>query len=219
VTRIVDTLVAEGLLERGLERKRFRPTAEVQTLSLGFQEHDQLTDKSRGHINALTKRVAWPVSVVSRVGVTMMVRASTHSQTALTLNMYYPGYTLPILGCAAGKAYVAFASDDERRGILDAVRKFGTAEERATAKQYEAGVFIRRQKALGYATQKQNIHTENPGKTSSIAVPLLRDTRVIGALSLIFFASAMKMSDAEERFVPELKATAKLIETDLSRQK
>ena len=217
VTRIVQTLLAEGLITRGPERKRFHPTAMVQTLSLGFQSHDHLTAKARPHIDALTRKLAWPVSVATRVGLTMMVRASTHAQTALTLNIYYPGYTLPILGCATGKAFVAFAPADERRGILDGLKRQGDSEDRATAKQFESAAFVRRLKAQGYATHKHNIHTENPGKTSSIAVPLFRGDILAGALSLNFFASALKMSEAEAHFAPELKAAALWIGADLAR--
>ena len=215
VTRIVQTLVAEGFIARGPERKRFHPTAAVQTLALGFQAHDRLAATSQNSITALTKKLAWPVSVATRVGLTMMVRASTHAQTAFTLNIYYPGYTLPILGCAAGKAYVAVADADERRSILEAVKRHGDSEERAAVKQFESPAFIRRQRGQGYATQKHNIHTENPGKTSSIAVPLFQGKDVVGALSLIFFASALKMNEAEARFVPELRATAAAIGKDL----
>ncbi len=216
VTRIVQTLIAEGYVARGVERKRFHPTAAVQTLALGFQSHDRLAVISQNHIAALTKKLAWPVTVATRVGLSMMVRTSTHAQTALTLNIYSPGYTLPILGCASGKAYLAAVEADERRNILEGVRRHGDSEERAAVKQFESPTFIRRQRSQGYATQKHNVHTENPGKTSSIAVPLFQGNDVAGALSLIFFASAMKMGEAEMRFVPELQATAAAIGKELT---
>lgn len=217
VTRIVQTLVAEGFIARGPERKRFQPTALVQTLSLGFQSHDHLAAKARPHIEALTKKLAWPVSVATRVGLSMMVRASTHTQTALTLNLYYPGYTLPILGCATGKAVVAFLPADEQRRILEGLKRFGDTEDRATAKQFESAAFIRRVKAQGYATHQHNIHTENPGKTSSIAAPLFDGDEVAGAVSLNFFASALKMSEAETHFASELKAAAARISKGIVR--
>lgn len=217
VTRIVQTLIDEGLIARGPARKRFHPTALVQTLSLGFQSHDHLAVKARPHIDTLTKKLAWPVSVATRVGLSMMVRASTHTQTALTLNLYYPGYTLPILGCATGKAVAAFVPADERRGILEGLKEFGDNEDRTTAKQFESAALIRRIKTQGYATHQHNIHTENPGKTSSIAVPLFDGDMVAGAISLNFFASALKMSAAEARFAPDLKAIAARISKDIAR--
>jgi IclR family mhp operon transcriptional activator len=215
VTRIVQSLVEDGFIARGIERKRFHPTALVRSLSLGFQEHDELARAAQPCINALTKKLAWPVSIVTRVGLNMMVRASTHAQTALTLNLYYPGYTLPILGCASGKAFVAFTTAEERRDILDGLKNFGRIEDRPTLKRFESPSHVRRIRADGYATNVQNIYNETPGKTSSIAVPLFHNKELIGALTLIFFSSAMKMADAEIRFAPELKATAQKIAATL----
>ena len=51
-------------------------------------------------------------------------------------------------------------------------------------------------RAKGFAIQTRNAYTETPGKTSSIAVPLFQDDRVVGALALIFFASAVNMGEA-----------------------
>ena len=70
-------------------------------------------------------------------------------------------------------------------------------------------------RARGFATQARNTYTATPGKTSSIAVPLREHGRVIGALTLIFFASAVSMKEAEGRFVAALQDTANAIATDL----
>src|SRR5688500_2729341 len=61
--RIVQTLLFEGLIEQEPARKNYRPTALVQTLSLGFQHDDRLVTIARPHIVALTARVGWPVSI------------------------------------------------------------------------------------------------------------------------------------------------------------
>ena len=59
--RIVQTLLYEGLIEQEPARKRYRPTALVQTLATGFQHDDELVRIARPHIVALTARVGWPV--------------------------------------------------------------------------------------------------------------------------------------------------------------
>ena len=120
--RIVQTLVHEGLIEREPARKRYRPTALVQTLAHGFQGHAQLVQMARPHIVELTRRAGWPVSLATHVGHSMIIRDSTHSLTALTFNAYYPGYALPILECASGLAFMSHMADEERADLLNALK-------------------------------------------------------------------------------------------------
>jgi IclR family mhp operon transcriptional activator len=67
----------------------------------------------------------------------------------------------------------------------------------------------------GYATQARNAYTANPGKTSSIAVPIFRSGEVAGAVVLIFFAVAMPMDKAIAQFLAPLKETATQISAAL----
>ena len=90
-TRIIRTLIDQGLIEQENARKRYHPTALVQTLSCGFQNDDRLVGIARAHITRLTKEYDWPVSLVTRVGSNMVVRDSTSTMTSLTFNNYYPG--------------------------------------------------------------------------------------------------------------------------------
>lgn len=214
--RIVQTLIDEGMIEREPARKRYRPTALVRTLSFGYQEDGDLVAVARPHIVALTNRLAWPVSVTTRVGPMMMVRDSTHRLTSLTLHNYFPGYTLPIIECSTGKAYLAFCDEDERVGVLQGLRHLDGPAERMALLLTSSERMLADIRARGFATQARNAYTATPGKTSSIAVPLFLHDRVIGAAALIFFASAVSMADAEGRFVAELQATARAISADLA---
>lgn len=213
--RIVQTLMAEGMIEREPARKRYRTTALVKTLALGYQDEDDLVAVARPHIVALCRKLAWPISIATRVGHVMMVRDSTHKLTSLTLNNYAPGYTLPLTECSTGKAYLAYCDAEERLNILRGMRELdGPAERMAVLTLHDENLFadIR---AKGYATQARNAYTANPGKTSSIAVPLFRKDEVAGAMALIFFASAMTMRQAQDSFLADLKATAAAISAEL----
>lgn len=213
--RIVQTLMDEGFLEREPARKRYRATAMVRTLALGFQEEDDLVAVSRPHIVALTRLLAWPVSITSRVGPMMMVRDSTHKLTSLTLHNYAPGFTLPIIECSTGKAWLAWATPEERAGVLAGLRQMEGPAERLAVLLTSSEKMLQDIRARGYATQARNVYTATPGKTSSIAMPLFMDGHAVGSLGLIFFASAVTMADAEARFVPHIRETARAISADL----
>ncbi|QMW21890.1 IclR family transcriptional regulator domain-containing protein [Sandaracinobacteroides saxicola] len=220
--RIVATLIDEGMIEREPARKRYRPTALVKTLAVGYQEEDDLIHAARPHIVALCRAVGWPISVCTRVGNSMMVRDSTHRLTSLTLNNYAPGYTLPLTECSTGKAWLAHADPDERARVLEGLKRLdGPAERMATLLTRDSRT-LEDIRTRGYATQARNSYTATPGKTSSLAVPLFRQhagggQELVGAMALIFFASAMPMARAEAQFIPDLKRTATLIAADMAK--
>lgn len=213
--RVIETLIKEGMVQREPARKRYRATALVRTLSVGFQEEDALVAIARPHIVALCNRHGWPISVATRVGHSMMVRDSTHKLTSLTLANYSPGYTLPIIECSTGKAYLAFCGEEERSAILAGLKRLDGPAEKLAGLLLHDDTMLSAIRARGYATQARNSYTAVPGKTSSIAVPLIKDDRIRGSLALIFFAAAMPMARAEGLFVDDLRATAQAIAADL----
>lgn len=212
--RIVQTLVHEGLVEREDSRKRYRPTAMVQTLSHGYQGHGELVQATRPHIAALTRTIGWPISLSTHVGSSMLLRDSTHSLTSLCFNEYHPGYAMPILDCAAGLVHLAFCEDEERRTILEHLAFID-------GQNYEHLLQLAREGLLdtvaeqGYATRDFNRFTLNPGKTSSIAVPLMKDGEIAGALTVAFFASSIAMRDAVTELLPRLRDCADAVVHDL----
>ncbi|GAM06730.1 MULTISPECIES: IclR family transcriptional regulator C-terminal domain-containing protein [Novosphingobium] len=213
--RIVQTLLYEGLIEQEPSRKRYRPTALVQTLATGFQHDDELVRIARPHIVGLTKRIGWPVSIAIRVGREMMLRDSTHSNSSLTFEHYYPGFTLPILDSASGKVSMAYAPDEEREMILRFMRVSQDIDLNYLATA-EVSLDVERIRAEGYAVQGRNHFNLTPGKTSSVSVPIFRNGHYEAALTMVFFVAAMRLSQALELYLDDLKGTAQAISHDLS---
>ncbi len=213
--RIIQTLIHEGLIECEPARKHYRATQLVQSLSVGYRDHGNLLQRSRPHIVALTQKLSWPLSIVTHVGKCMMVRDSTHAQTSLTFINYAPGFTLPVLESASGHAYLAHIAPDERAGILAGLE---AVDKRSQMLQmFKNERLVQRIREDGYATFDRNPNTAVPGKTSSIAVPILEGGRVAGTLTLVFFSTAMSMAEAVRRYVPDLKAAAADIGLELDR--
>jgi IclR family mhp operon transcriptional activator len=215
--RIVQTLVHEGLLEREPRRKLYRPTALVQTLAHGFQGHSRLVQVARPHMAELTDRVGWPITLSTHVGHSMIIRDSTHAQTALTFSEYFPGYASPILECAAGIIHLAFMPTEQRQVLLHSLKLMPNISAHMLD-IVENSSLLDDVRHRGYASREYNQFTRNPGKTSSIAVPLHQGSEVVGAITLAFFSSAMKMNQAIEIFAPPLSETASAIGRELDQQ-
>ena len=216
-TRIVRTLVEVGLIEQEPSRKRYRPTALVQTLSCGFQNHDRLVSTARAHIVELTRQIDWPVSVVTRVGKQMMVRDSTSTITSLTFNNYYPGWQVPLLSSASGRVYFAHASAQERAELLKQYATDSQGLDNLIIREFRDGDAVAKIVEAGYAAVARTAYSANPGRTSSIAVPLFENGVLLGSLALVFFAQAASMSKAIERLLEPLRRTALAIQADLER--
>jgi IclR family mhp operon transcriptional activator len=140
----------------------------------------------------------------------MMVRDSTHALSPLTFQNYYAGYTLPILECASGKAYLAFMDADERAMVLDALgeQEEGPPVDPASLQVARSGGVFEEIRARGFAVHGRNKHTATPGKTSSIAAPIFDGDKVAASLALVFFAASMTIQQAIDGFAPQLKETA-----------
>lgn len=216
--RILQTLLHEGLVEREPSRKSYRPTIKVRSLASGYQETDQIVTASRPHLLELGRQVVWPLVLSTRVGCAMMVRDSTHTLSPLTLQNYPPGYTLPILGGASGKVYLAYVPEDERQVVLDAIadQDDRTTTNPAALQLARGGAMFDEIKSLGYAVHGRNKNTATPGKTSSIAVPIFQDERVVAALAVSFFASALSIQQAVDQHLNKMLKTAHDITADLT---
>jgi IclR family mhp operon transcriptional activator len=70
---------------------------------------------------------------------------------------------------------------------------------------FRAGTLTRRIRDAGYATHERTLSSLNPGKTSSIALPILDRGYVAGVLSMTYFYSAMPTAEAERRYLDDLR--------------
>ena len=217
--RVVYTLVGEGVIERETSRKYYRATALAQSLSCGYQAQARLVAIARPHIVKLTTGTGWPVSIASRVGPVMVIQDSTHGLTALTFSDYHPGYSLPIASSASGMVYLAYTETDERAQIIEQIKRTSLAEDSAILTENLQDNQFNIILEDGYASFIRNPHTKDPGKTSSIAVPLYRDDVLIGAMTLVFFSTSLRVADAFEKYKKLILETQANINRDLVEMK
>ena len=71
----------------------------------------------------------------------------------------------------------------------------------------------------GYASFIRNPHTKDPGKTSSNAVPLYRDDELVGAMTLVFFSTSLRVAEAFEKYKDLIFETQNNINRDLVEMK
>ena len=214
-SRIVQTLLSHGLIAQVPRTKTYCTAAMAMTLSAGFQTPQRVAAIAKPVIEAMTREVGWPVTVTTRVGMDMVVQASTHHLTSLTLKDCPTGVSIPVLHSASGHVFLAFADPDEQRCVLDGMRRCQKVTPMLA--MFLDGRPQARIRADGYATFERNQYARDPNKTSAISLPLFERGRFVGVLSLVFFTSAMPLADALQRYLASLQAAATTIEALLDR--
>lgn len=211
VCRIVNTLIQEEMVEREPSRKRYRPTMMVRSLAVGYQLESRLVSESRPLLKELCSEIVWPVSLATRVGSCMVLLDSTHQMTTLTLSHYYPGYTIPITGCATGKAYLAYCDEHTRAEVMRNIETVSFSSHGKIKPATYDEKFWEKIRKDGYATQLNNVYSEDPGKMTSIAVPIMVSGAVVASIAVIFFKSSLKLKEAQATFPDKLIQTAEQI--------
>ncbi len=205
VYRMLETVREAGYVYRDAADARYRLTILVRGLSDGFSDESWISEIAKPRIEALCKKVIWPIAVATIHGTSMLVRETTDKNSPLAMRRLSGGFRFPLVASSAGQVYLAFCPEEQRETLLDVVSRSDT---------HPADVLARNpklmRKILSDVKQKGYATTTRPHiNDSSIAVPVLPHGRVIGAISLRYIDSAMSVATAVDKYLGDLKETAK----------
>jgi IclR family transcriptional regulator, mhp operon transcriptional activator len=204
VYRLLETLGRAGFVTRSGSADRFCLARRVRSLSDGFVDDEWITTIAAPLMAAFTATHVWPVALMTFEEGRMLIRETTHPASSLSIDYGMVGRRLPMLRTAAGRAYLAFCPENERRAILDMLGHSSALEDRYEERRLPG--MLRDIRSTGCALQDREI---NP-KTSGISVPI-RGERLLGCVSMIWIASALTMEEAQQRFLAPLLALASRI--------
>jgi IclR family mhp operon transcriptional activator len=207
VYRLLETLSRAGFVTRSRSRDRYCLARQVRSLSDGFADEAWITDIAVPLITQFTRQLVWPVALLTFDEGRMLVRETTHEASPLSIDHGMVGRRLPMLRTAAGRSYLAFCPDNERRAILDMLAHSKAPEDRGARETQRLTKLFDAIRAKGYATQDREI---NP-KATGIAVPIRLGARVLGSISLIWISSALTIEEAEMQLLGPLMSTANRI--------
>jgi IclR family mhp operon transcriptional activator len=205
--RIVQTLIHEGLIACEADRKYYRPTSLVRSLSNGY-EPLRFCEKAQPYMSSLTQDIGWPVFVSSQIGSRMVVQSSTAGETTLTYGPCHPGSAIPLFTSGTGYAYMGHLPNERQEQMIGwgkQMSEWGDGEVDESSLRFTLADV--RQK--GFCARP--CMNKSANRTASIAVPLYENGEVSYALTLTYFAVAMKQSTAIERYMGKLMDTAQRI--------
>jgi IclR family transcriptional regulator, mhp operon transcriptional activator len=209
--RILETLRLAGYVDRDTHDDCYRPTIMVRALSDGFDDEAMVAHIAKPHLAALGAQIVWPVAVATPSGATMMIRETTDRQSPLALERYGAGLRVPMLGSAAGRAYLAYCSPQQRDALLELLSRSSQPEDRLARSRAEVERLLNetRTQGFGMAHRARRVSEE-----TSLAIPVRAKDRILATVAVRYAATAVPLRTAVEQFLPKMREVAQKIETE-----
>lgn len=213
--RLLENLREAGYVERDARDNRYFVTIRVRHLSRAFEDDAWVTEKAAPILATLAGNLLWPVYLSTLFGTSMLIRATTTRASPLAIDAVAPGTLVPLLTSGAGKAYLAFCGSEERRILLEILRQSPEPAHALARQPARFERILNEVRARGYALDVKAKMQRNPGRTTSIAVPVMGESRVLASLTLRYSDAAMPIDRAVRRFRPVLHRAARQLGLEL----
>ena len=196
VFRLLATLESRGYIEQNRATENYRLGIRCLQLGQSYVQHMGLLRQARPIMDELVRQVRETayVAVLRRAGVVPVEVMEADRPVRIVSQL---GETLPLHATAAGKAYLAFESEDELRALLpDGLPRF---TERTVVDRPALLQQLRSITTSGYAVDTGE-HVED---IRAVAVPVRDYTRnVVGTLAVAAPASRLTNERIEKEVAP-----------------
>lgn len=214
VYRLLETMRTLGYVTRSETDEYWYLTAHIKALSAGFHDDVWVTRTAAPLLHKLGQNILWPIDLVTFENGAMIIRETTHAESPFSIDRGMAGTRLPVLRTSGGRAYLAFCPSGERETILRSLRcsrhpHDQEAHDRGYVKQLLTET---RRAGFGSRTEGFNPHT------SSISVPIIVNDRVLACITMIWIKSAMRLNEAVQRHLTEMKRAAGEISEQMAAQ-
>lgn len=209
--RILETLEACGVVRYSADDNKYALDWPIHTLTSGLTDRSRVLCIATPYLYELQKELLWPTDLAIHENGEMVIHESTHPISPYSIETGIVGSRHPILLGSLGRAYISFCPEKEREEIF---RNFfsrctGGCEYLSSLEQIEW--MITRTRADGFGSRQRDVNA----KTSSIAVPIRHNGRVLACMDVSWISSAMSYDEAVRKFLPALDAARTAVEREL----
>lgn len=201
VYRLLHTLETKGYMVRRAEDGAVSLTGRITQLGAGVRHEDAATQVMSKVMRDLTQQVMWPSDFATLAAGRMVIQASSHKYSPVSIHRRLVGKVRPLLTSALGLAYLSSLGPANRERLIDVARKIGSLGELEKAMLGNVNQRIAEVHANGYA-HSVGLIEEN---IAAIALPVRFEQKPIGALNIVFFRSAMSPAEAAETCLKPLR--------------
>lgn len=214
VRRMLETLQAEGYVRRSPSDDSYRLNQKIRQLSDGFTDDEWISEVANPVLGELLQKLVWPSDLCTIDGDCMLVRETTHRFSPLSFHRAMIRQRLPLLLTAAGRAYLAHCGDEERHQLLQLLKADPASEQARFLRQEDLVLqMLDRVRSQGYATNDGEWMPQQ--KIGALAVPVHHGNQILATINVVFLRKAIPVTEAVQRYLPELQAAVNKIESRL----
>lgn len=207
IVRLLRTLEAKGLAMQSSSYGAYQLLSGVKSLASGFHHEPEIIEVAEDIMIDFTQREGWPLSMALFDLNAMTVRACTIRFTALSLEQSSLNRRLSLVTRALGRAYFAHSLPSERAILLSILKDSKDPEDAGAQNEEAIERMVEDVLQRGYATRDPLID----GRSSTIAVPIRQQSRVVATLGFTWITVAMSLQKAVDKYLPRLVDTAESI--------
>lgn len=217
--RILKTLIEAKAVRRSTTDQRYRNTVQLRELASAMQPVERLADVAAAALDELCRKVEWPSDLLVHRGNDdfMSVLESSLRQSRFYVRRTRGRVKVTLLGSAAGVAFLSALPGARRAELVEAARSGRDIHNANVAALGDLAQRVAEARRKGYAVRhaayRGGSFNAQPRDDSlqAIALPLVAQGRVLGALNINWNRAAMTEREMVKRHLPALKQAARAI--------
>lgn len=220
--RILLTLEQAGIVSRRLADGRYRVSSGLMRLSRKPDRYDRVAEAAAPVLDRLCQKVSWPSDLLVPAGDHLEIRETSRTQSPFMIYYSKERIGMPVnwLLSAVGRAYLAYCPEQERKKVIDLLRKSDRQENWLARDQKRLDEILAETRKRGYGLRDATFMggpygTQAPDGLAGIAVPLRERSRVHGVINIIWPRATRSIEDMVKECLPDLQAAADEIVTEL----
>lgn len=214
VYRLLETLEQLGYVSRSATDNRFRVTLQTRAIADGYDCETRIGEIAGPALGRLGNCLVWPIDISTYEDGAMVIRETTHGRSPMSIDRNMVGYRLPMLRTASGRAWLAFAPEQQRRVCIELLRERDDPEDRPFLDPSRLASLLAHCRQRGYGIRIGE--SSFLPKTSSFAAPVMVNGLVRASVTVIWITSALSPIRAEAELLGPLQAAAVEIANDLA---
>jgi IclR family mhp operon transcriptional activator len=211
--RLLATLVRLGLVSRNQSSDEYLLLPAVSELSDGISHRTILSQIVSEELGQRFGDLLWPTDFAIFQNGMMVTTESTHRLSPYSIELGIVGTNRSLFASAQGHAYLARCDAPQRAIAINMAVEAEGAESKTIPA--DIAVFVKRI-SDSFDRYGCGIALTGPKYRSSIALPVMGGRFVAGAMSLVFFRSAIAIDEAIERYLPVMRTCVGAIERRLA---
>ncbi|VCU69798.1 Acetate operon repressor [Pigmentiphaga humi] len=187
VHRLLMTLKSEGYVRADVVKGTYALTEKVRCLSEGFSEPDQVVEVGAPILLRNTRNTGLPLAIGTLERGHVVVRYSSMPYSPIGSEHTTVGHIHDLVHSGMGQAFLAFCGEAERERLMQWMQ--ATIPDPAGWPQIERDIErnLAATRKRGYGLRKGS----GRGSSTTLAVPIEHDERVLGVLSLTTFGALL----------------------------